>query len=205
MKLVIANSGIVWDYYYGGSGIPDQYDSRSFYNSSKAVAFNTMLSNRTLYKVMIVEDPELQESEVNINELKSFLNLGGILIFEGDATLIKDSFDMQAEQGSDREGIVTEKGRFVLAEVGDDVTFDNADWAFYQGNGTLHRLIVDKNDNKALVGYWDYGLGRIYYISDINGIIDGNSLELNVVGSQLTFGVPPNGDIVIKIQRLVQP
>ncbi|MCX6818779.1 MAG: hypothetical protein NT129_02140 [Candidatus Aenigmarchaeota archaeon] len=204
MKNIIANSGIIWDYYYGGSGTPERRDSRSLYNASKTDAFNAMLSNSSSYKTIIIENPELQESDININELKTFLNLGGILVFEGNATLIKDSFGMHAEQGLNREGVVTEKNRFVAAEVGDNVTFNNAGWAFYQGNITLHKLITDKNDNNgAVVGYWDYGLGKIYYISDNSGIIDSNALELNIVGEKLEFGVQANGTLATKVQRLV--
>lgn len=206
MKNIIANSGITWDYYYGGSGTPDELDSRSFYSASKADAFNSMLSKSNMYKTIIIENPELQESEVSIDELKSFLRLGGILIFEGNATLIKDSFGMHAAQGSNREGIVTEKNSFVMEEIGKDVIFADAEWAFYQlaDDSTLHKLISDKNDNSyAVVGYWDYGFGRIYYISDISGTIDGNSMALNIVGEKLEFGVQANGNIASKTQRPV--
>lgn len=203
VKPVIANSGIVWDYYYGGAST-DPEDSRNFYTGDKAVVFNEMLSNRSLYKAMIVEDPELLEGDVNINELKDFLDLGGILIFEGDPTLIKDSFGMSAEQGSDRVGSVIQN-RFVIADIGKDVTFVDADWAFYQDSGDkeLQILVEDKSDGKAIVGYWDYGLGRIYYISDINASVDASPLEFNIIGEKLELGNYPSGNMVVTAQRLV--
>ncbi len=203
VKELISNSGLVWDYYYGGDS-PDQGDSRFFYASTKADAFNAMLSNRSIYKVIVVEEAGLSEDEINIEELKSFLDLGGILILEGNATLIKDGFGMHAEKGSGREGTVKESG-FVLAETGKDVDFNRADWAFYQASGdtTLQTLVEDRNDGKAVIGYWDYGFGRIYYVSDINATVDSEPLELNIAGERLEFGIPASGNLVAKTQRIV--
>lgn len=203
VKPVIANSGIIWDYYYGGVST-DQEDSRNFYTGAKASLFNEMLSNRSIYKVMVIEDPELLESEVNIDDLKDFLDLGGIVIFEGDPTLIKDSFGMSSEQGSNRAGVISENG-FVLADIGKGVAFVNADWAFYHeiGDKELHTLIKDNNDGKAVVCYWNYGLGRIYYISDIDATVDANPLEFNIIGKRLEFGNLPSGNTIIRTQRLM--
>ena len=206
MKNIIANSGLVWDYYYGGSGTPDKNDSRSFYSAAKQDAFNAMLSNSSLYRTMIIEEPELLESEVNIDEMKNFLNMGGLIIFEGSPDVIKDSFGMHADQSPGRTGLIVKKDRFVISELGKSVTFADADWAFYQAvdDNSLTKLIEDQADSSdAVVGYWEYGLGRIYYISDISGTVDSSPLQLNIAGQRLEFGSPVGGNTIVKIQRLV--
>ncbi len=164
MENVIRKANASWDFYTGNGD-----------HAQNIAAFNSMAGNQSIYRTIIIEDPELQESEVNIQGIIDFLNLGGVLIYEGNPMLI-DTFG-EFNQTTNRDGIVIPNDKILINSSADDnVSFLNAQWAAHVAG--IQKIIADKNDNKTIVGFWKYGNGMIYYISDINGTIINSNILL---------------------------
>ena len=190
---IIKNSGLVWDLYYGGSGVPDSGDARNVYSGSKAAMFSKMINNSDIYRTIIMEEPQLLQSDINISKLRDFVSSGGILIFEGGADLIGSGFSMHGSSGAGQNGVVQNKENFIEAEKDTNITFSNPTWYFYWsvGDSPLTILASDKDQpTSALIGKWKYNLGYIYYVTDINGAINSGSLSssINIVGQRLESG-----------------
>ncbi len=193
----IKNSGLVWDLYYGGTGTPDAGDARNVYSASQVNAFNTMVANRSAYKTIIIEEPQLQQSQVNINDLKDFLTTGGILIFEGNPDLIQSGFSMTGSTTSGNNAVVVSTDDFIDANVGDAVTFASASGYFFESptDADLKIIVADSSQNSfARIGKWKHGLGTVYYITDISGSSNGKSLSsiINAAGRRMAFGAQLN-------------
>jgi hypothetical protein len=188
---------IVWDLYYGGLGTPDKGNARNFYNAPKADAFNAMVSNQGIYKTIIIEDPQLMQSEVNIQGLKDFVSSGGILIFIGDADLISTGFSMHSGTDMGVAGFVANESDFINAKQNDAVSFNNSLWYFYQSSGDakLEIFVADSNDPSwAFIGKWSHNLGLIYFLTDVSGTVGEKDLlpALNIVGRKIEHGTAQN-------------
>jgi hypothetical protein len=177
MFTAINGSGLVWDLYYGGAGLPETGDAANVYSGSKTGTFDAMVANSTLYKTIIIEDPELTQGQVNVEGLKNFVRTGGILIFEGDADLLASGFGMSSTSGAVVTGIVRDTN-FIDAPEGDTVNFYDGGWYFYNttSDGNLQIMVENSVSGGASMGRWNYGVGRIIYIADIHGFAGGRSL-----------------------------
>lgn len=186
----INNSGLVWDLYYGGSLQPQTGNARNVYSGEKSSLFNQMTANSTMYRTIIIENPGLSQPQVNIGQLKNFASTGGIIIFEGDAQLISSGFSMHSGTSSGN-GIVRDDV-LIEAPYGSSVIFNNSAWYFYQQAGDSQLRIAAENEalgGGAFIGYWNHGIGRIYYITDIDGNVNNKSLEnaVSIVGKKSEF------------------
>ncbi len=187
----INGSGLVWDLYYAGSSQPQPNNARNVYTGGKAVLFNQIVGNSTLYKTIIIENPELTQAQVNINALKNFVSTGGIIIFEGDAQLISSEFSMSSATDPERNGVVRDSD-FVNAPYGANVTFNSSVWYFYSGPGDSQLRIIAEHEatsGAAFIGSWNHGIGKIYYVTDIEGTVNGQefSKAANLVGRKAEF------------------
>lgn len=191
MLRIINNSGLAWDLYYGGAGTPATGDSRNAYSGEKSFLFNQLLLNSTKYKTIIIENPELTQAEVNINDLKDFVATGGIIIYEGEPQLISEGFSMHAATDTGKNGI-SKDGGLIDEPDGSMIMFNNSLWYFYRdtGDSELHVAAEDQLiANAAFIGYWNHGIGMIYYITDAEGTVNGQDLlgKVNLVGSKAEF------------------
>lgn len=187
----INNSGLTWDLYYAGSGSVPQNDARNVYTGTKQTLFNEMVGNSTKYRTVIIENPELTQEEVNINALKNFVSTGGILIYEGNAQLISTGFSMRSSTDPGRNGILKDND-FIEAPYGSVVNFTNSAWYFYRSSADSHLYVIAEHEtisNAAFIGNWNHGIGRIYYITDIEGTVNGVELRkvINLVGKKAEY------------------
>lgn len=186
----INNSGLVWDLYYGGSSQPQAGDARNVYTGPKSDLFSQMTASPAMYRTIIIENPELTQAEVNIEGLKNFARTGGVIIFEGDAQLISSDFSMHSGTNPGGRGVVRDDV-LIEAPIGSSVIFNSSSWYFYQQAGDSQLRIAAESEagGTAFAGYWNHGIGKIYYITDIDGNVNNKSLEsaLNVVGRKAEF------------------
>lgn len=187
----INGSGLVWDLYYGGSGSPESGDSRNVYSGAKEVVFDQMIVNSTAYRTIIIENPELTQPEVDVDGLGDFVRTGGILIYEGGADLIESGFSMSSDRDAGSSGIVRDKD-FIDSPIGSVVSFAGSDWYFYESaeNEQLHIVAEDDSiPGGAFIGYWNHGAGLVYYVTDIEGTVDGKDLleAVGLIGKKAEF------------------
>ena len=217
LKSVIANSGLTWDFYWGHDlpgTEPDHEDSRFFYEASKADALNALLvnaSSRGAYRTVIVEEPDLALSDVNQTALSSFLADGGRFMLEGRGfagNLIIEGYGANSSTDAPADGIALAPDWFVRSGLNDTVTFQSAQWAVHsESDGALTIEVADLlNLSRGLIASWNHGPGRLYYISDANGMVGGSQLTsaLNIAGQRLEYGVyPTDTENVVIANRLV--
>ena len=183
----IDSSGLVWDMYFGGSGSAEPGDWRHNYSGPAASLFDSM-TNVSEYRTLIVENAGLTQAEVNITALKNFVASGGILILEGDAQLVSSGFLMHANSSANTSGVVKDEV-LINAPYSSTVSFNDTQWYFYQSNGDSQLHIAVESSSApggAFIGYWNSGIGKIYYVADIDGSVYGSSLlaAVNLVGQK---------------------
>ncbi len=197
---LVNRSGLVWDMYSAGA-LP-QSDARLVYQGAKAALFNSLLANSSAYRTIIIEEPELLQSDVNINLLQNFVDRGGIIIYEGSANLISSGFSASSGTAAD-SGIVRDVS-LIDAPLDSAVTFENPSWYF---TGTSLNIWVEHSSiaGAASVGYWNHGVGEIYYVTDINGTVDGKPLSsaLNLIGSRVEFSTGQMSNMVTSSRAVV--
>ncbi len=216
---MLNNSGLAWDFYLGReSGSPPATgDARFFYSGPRAEMFDNMTANQTNYNTIIIEEPGLADSGVNITRLKNFLDEGGTLIYEGDGKLLENFSMLWQNASAGRNGTVNSTGNFFSASVGANITFNGATGAFYANTSVsgatanLRIYVSDRgNSSLCLACMWHYSNGFVYYASDINGTFDATGLPfsgaLNLAGSRLEYGSDTAGvsgaDDVIFVKRV---
>jgi len=218
MKSEIANSGLTWDYYWGHDlpgAEPDHADARNFFDGAKTELLNSLLFNASAlgaYRTIILEEPDIEKDDVNNSALTNFLLGGGRLVVEGSGYgghLLLEGFGANSSAGAAADGVVLETDWLLREHNGSAVSFTNAMWAVHSEEGGA-ALLVDVadtlNNSRGLVAWWAYGPGRIYYISDLNGSVAGETLAeaLNVGGARLEYGkYPENAANVMIANRLV--
>ncbi|MFH1447668.1 MAG: hypothetical protein ABIG39_02290 [Candidatus Micrarchaeota archaeon] len=223
------SSGLVWDMYQGtGSDVSSQYNERYYYRADDyfpdppftdppASMFNFTVLNLSNYKTFIVERPNIQNEAVNITGMQEFLQNSGVLLFESQGDqgflMLENNFSMHAVHQGSTTGTVEYLGVLLLnMSVGDTINFDDASWRFYEqeGDANLITYISDQADPlKCLVCEWNYGRGTVYYIQDYDGVVNGDITRplqdnLNFIGWQIRYGIPPNSSSidVININRM---
>ncbi len=188
-------SSIVWDMYYGNTGDVPASNARNVYTGTKIGVFNNMVANQSAYKTIIIEKPGLTQAEVNIEQLKNFVSTGGVLIFIGPADLLATGFSVTTGQQTAENGVVTATADFVNASIGSAVIFGDPSWyvANLSSNAPLEILVASVlNNSRAMIGVWNHGLGTVFYITDLAGTVNGQSLSksLNIIGSKMEYGTP---------------
>ena len=163
-------------------------DAVNVYGGEKSAVFDEMISNSSGYMTIIIEDPQLTASEVNITGLQYFLHTGGIVIFEGNPQMISSGFLMHTASDAGRDGVLKDTEAF-NSPYNSTVKFSASNWYFYQlqGDSTLNLDIEDQNTaGGAFAGYWNYEIGKIYYITDIDGSINSQNLSSieNIIGGK---------------------
>ncbi len=201
---LLSGSGLVWDYYWGHdlpAADPPHGDARNFSGATEATAFNSMLYNAAFnnsYRTIILEQPGLAPSSANLTLLRQFVQDGGILIFEGQGSggnILINGMGATAYNGAPASGIVLMRDWFLQKDAGSAVSFTQSSWAFYQSPGASPITIEaadTSNHSRGLIASWDYGRGRIYYITDINGSSGGSGLSalIPLAGEKLSYGMP---------------
>ncbi len=214
-------SGLVWDMYQAvGSDVSADYNERYYYRAddygyTPEEMFDFMvlnLSNR--YNTLIIEEPNVQNSAVNRSGVQQFLSNGGVLLAKAQGNqgfnIIEEGFGMHSEHLGSAVGIVNYTGMILLnVSIGDTMNFDSSSWRYYAepNDSKLIKYVYDSAEpEKCLVCEWNYGKGRIYYVEDFEGDVNGQDLRdvLNFLGWQIKYGVQPNSSAmdVINIQRV---
>jgi hypothetical protein len=202
----INGSGLVWDIFYGGSGLPFAGDARNVYSGQEEDVFNNLSAAADSYRTIIIEDSALTQSDVNISGLQNFVASGGILVLEGDASLLQTGFSMHLSPGAAPSGTCAAQDDLLDCSEGDAVEFAEGTWYAHAaaGDTALKTLVVDAGGH-ATIAQWNHGLGRVYYITDENGEINGADLSqhLLIAGRRLAFGIQPqNANIISATQRI---
>lgn len=176
----INKSGLVWDLY---TTTAQQSDARFSYQGAKAAVFSQMLANASEYRTIIIEDPELAQSDIDLAALQSYVGSGGTLIYAGDASLISSGFSASSGTAATTGNVIDNS--LIDAALGSIVVFQNPNWYFY---GPDVGTIVNTT-NGAYVGHWNHGVGEIYYVTDMNGTIAGKPLadSIDLIGRRVEF------------------
>ncbi len=185
----ISGSGLAWDMYNAG---PDAAIGDYIHNfSGQAAGLFDNMTKPGAYKTIIVEKTGLSQMQINISALIDFVHTGGILIIIGDEQLASTQFQMHESVSINSSG-TTRDGNLIDAPIGSIVSFNNTKHYFYAaaGDNELHAIIESNlNPAGAFVCYWNFGFGRIYYIDDIAGTVQGMRLidSLNLIGQKAAY------------------
>ncbi len=159
------NSGLVWDVYSGA-----------------ATEFNNMLGNSSRYRTIIVEDAGLTQAQIDAAELRDFVRTGGILIVTGDARIIATGFNMSSATLSSNGAVFDTEA--IDAPYASTILFSNPSWYFFNTTTDSELHIIAWAPGGAYVCRWNYGAGRIFFATDVDGTVNGEPLidKMNVIG-----------------------
>jgi hypothetical protein len=217
-------SGIVWDMYQA-SGVDESasHSERYYYLASDyfgaadpeapAKMLNLTALNLSNYKTLILEEPDIQNTKVNLTGIQKFLENGGSVLVNAQGSdgfnIIESNFSMHSEKLADTNGVVDSLGHaLVNATAGETVVFDKSTWRFYgePGDALLTTYVSAQGDpTRCLLCSWNYMAGKIYYIEDFDGTLGARPISesLNLLGYQIVFGVAPTASTdVISINRV---
>jgi len=208
MQQLIDDSGLDWDYYWGHDmpgTEPDHGDSKNFFDGSEAAMMNAMLFNATAnnaYRTIIIEQPGLARAAANTSAMTQFVEDGGRLIFEGQGNggeILIEELGATPYNGLDEVGLVNTSDWFFSAPLGLAVNFQSSAWSFYQGENdeSITIEVTDSSNlSRGLVANWNFGNGRVDYITDINGTVGGDPLteHFAIGGERLEYGILPTNE-----------
>jgi len=200
-----------WDYYWGAGSLPqpDWGNSRTHYASNKADAIQKMLENQSNYKSIVIEVPEVLASDVNQTLLQKFLLEGGTLVYlagNSETEIAIGSLGVFVSNDTGFEAVVLKKGYF-LKNARAGANFSSAGKWLAVANESADVFIANEmNSSQAFATAWNYGLGRVYFISDFSADIEGSAGKdvFNLVGWPLDYGIAQNSSaqFVFPISRL---
>ncbi len=215
-------SGLVWDMYQADG--PDEsaahgeryYYLASVYGFTPERMFNYTVLNLSMYKTLILEEPNVKNTSINITGIQDFLNNGGVVLVKSQQAagynVIDYNFQVHSEgpAGPFSGKISALDPIIVNATVGETVTFPTSSWRYYStaSDSQITNVVQDSADpSKCLICRWGYGRGRIYYVEDFVGTVNGGPTSLgerlNVIGWQTKFGIPPANTIdVVAVNRV---
>jgi len=168
------------------------------------------------YEVVIFEDPQLRETDLTQQQqdkIKQWVSEGGIY-FQKQFGRLVELFNVTTNNVAHEEGtVIALNNMLVNVEIGDDVWIKEGYRISKQG--PITKLVHHDSSEHMLIGYWDYGNGRIYYLPDTEGDIYNISgglkynntrvlLDLPQNKAQLTIGLEPelNASNIIVVSRL---
>lgn len=223
-------SGLVWDFYWGDQesqlpgGNRNAFSQRNYFErgmGDQSEFFNSLVSNQASYRTIIVENLDPNEfgaanSDLNISGLQEFVSRGGILVVVGQgipgANLIDQNFSVSSEYAVNGWGTGTAVDPwYMLPEnsIGNSVSFASDHWYFHsqQGQPEVKTIVsVTGTTDRGMICFWQYGLGRIYYIEDLEGVLQGGTLlqdATTIVGTNLAFGLSPSlPEQVVTVRRM---
>ncbi len=174
---LLNGTGVVWDYYWAGSGIePSHGDARNFYPAviyggnplARADLFNAMLANataRNAYRTIVIEQPNFKLNEyanVSKSALRSFLKARGLIVFEGSVSaadagqettplLVNDLNETLVFVGT-QSGSVNQTSFFLdNVSASDKANFTQSKWAVYsnstRGDAPLFVLVQNATNS----------------------------------------------------------
>ncbi len=218
----IEGSGLVWDLYWGNAeaqipgGSFGAYSPRHRYNilglAQQVDFFNQYLvMNQSSYRTIIIEnlDPSdpgigLTNDYLNITGLQEFLSNGGILVVVGQgaegANVIDENFSVHGayQAGGWGDGEVADPWHMLPKDsLGRGVSFGSSRWYLYSdpGDAEIKTIVSQEGEpSRCMICRWNYGFGRIYYIEDLEGSLEGGAPlqdSVAVIGEQLKFGLSP--------------
>lgn len=217
------DSGLVWDIYQvPGPALPSIYNFRAQYVNSLPTPehfFNQTTAGLSGYKSLLLEEPLVTNSRINITGLQQFLENGGVILVKAQGTpgynVIDQNFSMHSENVGSTNGVVNRLDLVIQnASIGSTIAFSTSSWRYYSGSGDVPiiSLVNDSADStKCLVCSWTYGRGKIYFVEDFNGRLNppggpllSQSNSLNFIGKPLKYGTMPSNESidVISINRV---
>ena len=216
------SSGLIWDTYQADGPDESAHSQRYYYRAGAygftkpEQMFNFTVLNLSNYKTLILEEPNVKNTSINLTGVQDFLKNGGVLLVKSQQpagyNVIDYGFLMHSEgpAGPFSGNVTSLDLTLVNATVNETVVFSSSTWRYYQaaGDSPLTNVVSDSVDRaKCLMCYWNYDRGRIYYVEDFTGTVGGGpttlSERLNLIGWQMKFGVPPATTIdVIAINRV---
>ncbi|MCX6777929.1 MAG: hypothetical protein NT157_03510 [Candidatus Micrarchaeota archaeon] len=223
-------SGAVYDFYDANTGATfdmTDYDGRYYYSAftegfTSEQMFNFTINNQTQYRTIIIEEPNLPNSWLNITGLQEFLNRGGILVVKSNSpTAGNNVVDYNFSVHMDRHALAAD---FDLVE--EDYLFryvkpaanpqlhasEVVNWYVYQeaGDAEIKTYVANQTDHtRCLFCKWGYGWGTVYYIGTLDPLASfdgGQTIDeaLNLVGERVVFGEEPvDAEEAVNVRRMV--
>ncbi len=179
--------------------------------------WEALIENIDDYDVLIFEDPQLRVSDLTQEQQDALENwvIGGGIYFQKQFGRIIELFNVTINNlGASEVGtVIALNGMLANVEVGDKVDIS----AGYRINkqGPITKLVQHDSSEHMLIGYWDYGEGRVYYLPDTEGevynltggLMYNNTrilLDLPQNKAQLIIGLEPesNASNIVVVSRL---
>ncbi len=233
---MLDKSVVTWDLYYDDSAIgvekidapaANGFSARYKYPTTLPLttkdSLNTLMSNQSSYRTVIIEDIGLQNDSVaDISQLVDFVNRGGVLIYtdtdvpQPKKPLIENWSRMSFEANSNPVISYVNNSAPLLANssLKDNITFSSHQRDVFRDKFNTDiplNFISNSTSTRCQICWWDYGFGRIYYIENNQGWIynasDAQTYSLtpflNIVGENMTMGISPNnGTDLVSIRRM---
>lgn len=178
--------------------------------------WQTLISEIDNYDGIVFEDPQLRENDLTQEQLDTLENWvinGGVYLQKQFGRLI-ELFNVTTNNVAHEWGtVIALDSMLANVEINDSIYVIEGYRISKQG--PLTQLVQHDTSGHMLMGYWDYGEGRVYYLPDTEGevynltggIIYNNTrilLDLPQNKAQLIIGLEPeaNASNIIVVNRL---
>jgi hypothetical protein len=210
---MLNGSGIVWDFYWAGTGSPPPTDARYVYTGKRVALFRQMIANLSGYGTVITEDPHVRYADLTVEDRKrfaTFVNGGGIYLH------IQHLEDLIQIFGPDPSGPPSDDGTIVTTDEilpfvspGTQIEFEQATETFDIATSPIPLKVIAEvtgDPTRCIICKWFYGDGIVYYMPDASEIEfkKSRAIEgLDVVGALANFGREPvRAKNIVKIDRM---
>ncbi|MBS1266657.1 MAG: hypothetical protein MAG795_00625 [Candidatus Woesearchaeota archaeon] len=183
-------------------GEDSKYGIRSFLENNNVTFTDyeddwpALLDDIRAYDVIVFEDPKLSESDLSADQTSNLLNWvseGGVYVQKQYGQII-EVFNVTTTN------ITMENGTVVNTDIMLKNTNQNDTIRFEQGyrlsNQSKFNVMVDHISGSMLIGYFDYGKGRIYYIPDTEATVYNQTGGVKYTDIRFILNLPQQKDLL---------
>ncbi len=197
------------------SGIRDYLDKNSIPYTDYEDDWESLIENIENYDTIIMEDPQLRESDLTQEQrdrLETWV-VEGNTFFQKQYGRIIELFNVTTNNVAHENGdVIALNSMLDNVEIGDHVMVEQGYRISKQSD--IHKLVEHDPSNHVLIGWWDHGNGKVYYMPDTEGeILDENgtfkynntqvTLKLPQLKKSLVIGkLPQNATTVVLDHRI---
>lgn len=171
-------------------------------NPSNSDDIDSLISNISKYRILVMEHPNFPTSVYNNykGKLENFTSTGGFFLISGELTTAQgkrlmgtDFYKKSGQSTSDRNSTVNNSDQYMSLNVGENIIFRQA---YYVENNTdsdpdtldaagFLQLATFNADGTNALSKWKYGNGTVYFFSDFDvSFFSGNFTNLVEEGAK---------------------